>query len=118
MVPFLGNVLEGEAEWFALAGRQRRCAEIDRIRIRAASLQTCSGASRLCDLSKRILENDMDCNVSDGLITGVGDRTIEISYGAPTKFSAALIFKSRILRLAAYGCGAALLSIVLGKQRG
>jgi len=82
MVPFLGNVLEGEAEWFALVGRQRRCAEIDRIGIRAASLQNMKrNIFRLCDLSKRVLENDMDCNVSDGLITGVGDHTIEISYG-------------------------------------
>ena len=82
MVPFLGNVLEGEAEWFALAGRQRRCAEIDRIRIRAASLQNMQRSIfRLCDLSKRVLENDMDCSVGDGVITGIGNGAVEICYG-------------------------------------
>jgi len=82
VVPFIGNVFEGEAEWFALAGRQGRCAEIDRVEIWAASLQNMQrNIFGLCDLAKRVFEYYVDGSVDDRFIAAIGNRAVEISYG-------------------------------------
>ena len=73
---------------------------------------------RLCDLSKRVLENDMDCNVSDGLITGVGDHTIEISYGCADEVLCRAHFQIRDFKVSSvrmWSCATFRLSS--GKQR-
>ena len=86
MVPIIADVFEGQPELLALAGRQRRCAEVDGIRVRSASLKNIKRyVFRLRDLAERVLKIDVDHRVRDGLVTDVGNRAIEISNGRTDK---------------------------------
>jgi hypothetical protein len=119
MVPFLGNVFEGEAEWFALAGRQGRCAEIDRVEIRAASLQNVQrNIFRLGDLAERVLENDMDRCVGNGFIASIGDRAVEISYGRAHEVLGGAHFQVRYFEVGGVGMRSGVaFGLASGKQR-
>ena len=61
VIPVGGDMLEGEAERPALAGGQRRGAQVDCLRVRTRVLKDMQGnVFRLGDLAERVFEADVD----------------------------------------------------------
>src|SRR5260370_5199422 len=86
VVPLGGDVLKGQAEWLALAGRERGQVEVHGFVVRSAGAQNADGKFfALGRLSKVVLERDLHHRVAYGLIAGVGNGAIEIADGCANK---------------------------------
>src|SRR5260370_36352908 len=86
VVPLGGDVLKGQAEWLALAGREWGQVEVHGFVVRSAGAQNADGKLfALGRLSEIVLERDLHHRVAYGLIAGVGNGAIEIADGCANK---------------------------------
>ena len=86
VVPLGGDVFEGEAEGFGLAGKQGRQVEIDGFVVGTAGAEDVDGQLFfLSDLTHVVFECDLDDGVNDSLIASVGDLAVEIADGCSGK---------------------------------
>src|ERR1019366_4537970 len=86
VIPLRRDVLKGQPERFALAGRERRQVEVHGFIVRSAGAQNADGKFlALRRLAHVVLERDLRHRVDDGLIAGVGDGAIEIADGGADK---------------------------------
>jgi len=86
MVPLGRNAFEGETKRLALAGGQRRRAEVDGFGIRSAGFQYFQRSFfALGELSHVIFEFDFDYDVRHGLVAGVSDGAVDVTDGRSDK---------------------------------
>src|SRR5208282_3731818 len=86
VVPLRRDVLKGQPERFALAGRERRQVEVHGFVVGSAGAQNADGKLlALRRLPHVVLERDLHQRVDDGLIASVGDGAIDIADGRANK---------------------------------
>ena len=81
VVPLRRDALKCEPEWLALARSERGYVQIYRVRIRSTGLKHMERDNfRLRHLAHGILEGDVDHHVSEGFVTGIGDRAVDVGH--------------------------------------
>lgn len=79
LVPLFADVLEDQAEGFALAGRKWGDAQVGGVVVRATRLKQLDGnVFYLCDLAVEISKCDLHDRVGNGLVSGVGERAVNV----------------------------------------
>jgi hypothetical protein len=80
VIPLGGDILEGQTEGFALAGREWREIKVHGFIVGSASLENTNGQFlALRRLSHIVFERDLRDRVNDGLVSGIGDRAIDVA---------------------------------------
>src|SRR5215467_6561128 len=84
MVPIVADVFKRQAKGFALAGSERRVAEINSFWIRPTGLENVQGnVFSLHNLAERIFESYVNHGVSYGLVARISHRAIDVSDARP-----------------------------------